>query len=185
MKKYYLVALITILLGSCSTLKQRCDCSNIEIKVDEFTGDKTYSIDMGHTYTGVGYTTFEKVIHKTSSTIDTAYYLTLCTFGRTCVVGKKGVIVIFTDGTKWEKQEQEIDEAVHSTLQGDWRDFRYTAFIRLEKNDLNLFSTKIISKFRLYIFDSEQSNFIMNVEDTYIVLNSLINCIIKVDNTIK
>jgi hypothetical protein len=117
--------------------------SKIEITVDDFSGEITLTSPIGQSLL------IEKIIRK-----DTVYYLRLVTTGSTCVVDGKGLIVLFTDGTKWEKSDSEIDCEV-----GNGGDFDYSAFIQLSSKDLNLFSTKIVSKFKLYIF--EASNFIM------------------------
>jgi len=77
------------------------------------------------------------------------YFMDLMTLGSTCVVDGKGVIILFTDGTKLTKSEIEIDVDVSNN------DFRYTAFFPLTLNDLNSLSSKIIDKFRLYIFDGK------------------------------
>ena len=63
-------------------------------------------------------------------------------------VNKTGVIILFTDGTKWTRQS-EIDVDAESD------GFEYSAFIPLTQEDLITFSTKKIKKFRLYIYDEE------------------------------
>jgi hypothetical protein len=79
------------------------------------------------------------------------YYLNLETRGSTLNYNKKGVIVLFKDGTKWAKPEEEIDVKV---VNGDG--WGYRAFITLTEQDLQMFSTKEVDKFRLYIYDNQR-----------------------------
>lgn len=62
-------------------------------------------------------------------------------------VGEKGVIVLFTDKTKWNRPAQPIE--VSSVTKG----WRYSAFIPLTALDIALFSTKKVSRSRLFIYD--------------------------------
>ena len=80
------------------------------------------------------------------------YSLTLSTYGYTLTIGKRGVIVLFEDGTKWSRNET-IDVDV------DENGWEYSAYIPLTKKDLELFSTKKIKKFRLYIYDHEMEEY--------------------------
>ena len=75
------------------------------------------------------------------------YYLSLSTIGSTFTLLPKGVIVLFTDGTKWIKSLEGIDSDLKDG------DFEYSAFIRLTSTDLAMFKSKTIKKYRLYIYD--------------------------------
>jgi hypothetical protein len=119
--------------------------SEIELirDVDDFTGEINISSPI-----------FRKcavpfVIQKTITKLKkTYYYLSLRTYGNTLNVNEKVISVIFEDGTKWSKQ---------SKIDADYDDgsYIYSAFIGLSQNDLEIFSTKKIKKFRLYIYDKE------------------------------
>jgi len=118
-------------------------CARIERKVDDFTDEikLTSPIMAGKNLSPVS---IIKVIDKGVAT----YYLSLLTYGQTVTVDGTGVIILFSDGTKWNK-ESKID--VDATENG----FRYNAFIPLTTSDLELFTSKTINKFRLYIYDEE------------------------------
>ena len=82
--------------------------------------------------------------------IKPTYYLSLETRGSTLNYNGKGVIILFKDGTKWVKSEEKIDVKV---VKGDG--WGYRAFIILTEQDLQMFSTKEVDKFRLYIYDNQ------------------------------
>lgn len=78
----------------------------------------------------------------------THYYLSLNTKGNTLNYGISGVYILFTDKSKWnrinEKIEVEYDDG-----------YNYSAFIELMPNELKVFQTKRIEKFKLYIHDED------------------------------
>ncbi len=86
------------------------------------------------------------IIYKHINKGKSVYYLSLRTYGSTVNVNETGVIILFTDGTKWTRQSK-IDVDAESS------GFEYSAFITLALTDLTTFSTKKIKKFRLYIYD--------------------------------
>ncbi len=110
-------------------------------KVDEFTNEISISTPL-ESNTSIFIT---KNIKKNIA----FYYLNLSTIGRTLTYGGKGVKILFNDGTKWEKPYEKI--YVNTTNGNGWQ---YSAFISLNQTDLNLFSNKVIKKFRLYIYDN-------------------------------
>ena len=113
--------------------------SSIEKKVDEFTGDITYRSP------ALKDVSIIKYINKNTST----YYLSLETRGSTLNYDGKGVIILFKDGTKWVRPDEKIEaKAIRGSGWG------YSAFINLSDQDLKIFSTKEIDKFRLYIYDN-------------------------------
>jgi hypothetical protein len=81
------------------------------------------------------------------------YYLSLSTNGSTLNYGIKGVYVLFTDKSKWNKLNEKVDVKYDDG-------YIYSSFIELLPNDLKLFQTKTISKFKLYIYDE-----IIEIED--------------------
>lgn len=118
-------------------------CSQIERIKDEFTNElKFYTPSMMDGE--ISPVSIVKVIDKGKS----VYYLSLNTIGSSVNVSKKGVIILFEDGTKWTRNEK-ID--VDAGSDG----FEYSAFITLSPTDLTTFSTKKIKKFRLYVYDQE------------------------------
>jgi hypothetical protein len=92
-----------------------------------------------------------RTVTPTTNVID----LSLKAIGSSLTVGSKGVTVLFTDGTKWSKPNEPIDV--------DYSDghYVYSAFITLNGEDLKLFQTKVIKKYKLYIYDNIFSNGLM------------------------
>ena len=136
-------------LGSSNALPIALDettlCSRIEREVDEFT-DK---IGLHSPLIGVGYSIAPLRIHKYIAKSNTVYYLSLTAYGATVVVDGTGIIILFTDGSKLIKSDEEIDVDVSD------EGYEYSAFITLTQSDLTTLSTKQVKKFRLYIFDEE------------------------------
>ena len=115
---------------------------NIEKDVDDFTDDVTLRTPLMNDMS------ITKSIKKGS--IKPTYYLSLETRGSTLNYNGKGVIILFKDGTKWVRSEEKIDVKV---VKGDG--WGYRAFITLTEQDLQMFSTKEVDKFRLYIYDNQ------------------------------
>lgn len=118
-------------------------CSKVERTVDDFTGEiKVRSpISSGGKISSM-------IIYKNINKGRTVYYLSLRTYGSTVNTNESGVVILFTDGTKWARQTK-IDVDAESS------GFEYSAFTTLTPADLITFSTKKIKKFRLYIYDEE------------------------------
>lgn len=81
------------------------------------------------------------------------YYLSLEALGSTLNYGGTGVTILFTDKTKWSRPAEKIDVDYDSSTY-----YKYSAFIKLTKEDLKLFQTKTIKKFKLYIYDNNFDN---------------------------
>lgn len=124
----------------------------IEREVDKYNG----KVEL---YSPIGK---DLIIYKTIKNKVVSYYLSLHTIGRTLNVGKVGVNLLFSDGTKWNKQAK-IDVDVNSG--GGWK---YSSYIKLNQNDLRLFSTKNVSSFRLYIYDNEVISSYSELFKTYV-----------------
>jgi len=116
-------------------------CSKINRQIDDFTGEIRINSPVNSPI----------VIWKIINNNKICYYLDLTAYGNTANVNKLGVIILFTDGTKWIRSSSKIDVKV-----GDYG-FEYSSFINLIPIDLILFSSKKIKKFRLYIYDVEFS----------------------------
>ena len=79
-------------------------------------------------------------------------YLVLRTKGLTLNIGEKGLMVIFEDGTRFEKANAEVD--YDSSSGAGWD---YKVFIRINDDELSLFAEKKIKAYRLYIYDGNLS----------------------------
>lgn len=127
------------------TLSKNYFCEKLEIKKDEFTGDITIQSPFS--------SSSKECIYKIISKSDTTYYLSLTATGSTLNIDSKGVIILFEDGSKLEKPNEKIDVKVGQ------KDFEYTCFIRVSKDELAKLCTNKISKYRLFIFDTSLSSF--------------------------
>ena len=75
-------------------------------------------------------------------------YLRISTVGLTLNVSEKGLIVIFEDGSRFERPAAKIDVDAGSASGWD-----YIAFESVNEEELNLFATKKVKAYRLYIYD--------------------------------
>jgi hypothetical protein len=112
-------------------------------KEDEFTGDISIYSPLTNDIS------IYKFI-KAGST-NPEYFLNLKTEGLTLNYDGKGVIILFKDGTKWTKVDEKIKVNV---INGEG--WGYSAFIKLTKDDLALFSSREINKFKLYIYENNR-----------------------------
>ncbi len=127
------------------SLPEEYFCNKLESKKDDFTGE----ITIQNPYSWKTNEYIYKIIDKSNTT----YYLSLNAYGNTVTVGGKGVIILFEDGSKLEKPDQKIDVKVGE------KDYDYSCFIRLSKEDIELLRKNKISKYRLYIYDTNLSSF--------------------------
>ncbi len=113
-------------------------CSKIEKEVDKFE-DKIsfYSPTAG----GIS------LIKSINKGIET-YFVEFETNGETANVSKKGLFVLFSDGTKWAKEDADINVKVTDDAR-----YMYSAFVEVKKEDIEIFKTHIITDNRLYIYD--------------------------------
>lgn len=116
--------------------------SKLDRRLDDFTGKISIS-------TPVIYKSelSPVIMHKDIQNEQIVYYLSLNTKDRTLSTNNSGVIILFTDGTKWSADEKINVEA------GDKRYYNYSVFIKLTDNDVIALSKKKINKFRLGIYD--------------------------------
>lgn len=117
-------------------------CAKLERRVDDFTSEIRINSPI---FDGVKMSPI--IIYKVINGNSSQYYLSLSADGSTLNVGESGLIILFEDGTKLERPNQKIDVEA-----GD-SDFKYKAFISLTETDLEKFTSKKISKYRLYIYD--------------------------------
>lgn len=118
-------------------------CDKIEVIVDNFEDRKTHISP---------YVSGFKII-KLVKNGDTHYYLRVDVPGSIVSVGKKGLYILFEDGTKISKPNAEIHIEVGS---GDY--YTYSAFIMLAQEDIEILTTKKITDHRLYIYDGKVSS---------------------------
>ena len=77
------------------------------------------------------------------------FVLSLSTVGQTYNFGKKGVMIVFTDGTRWQRKTTPI--MVDQEAGG----YQYSAHLALTDEDIALFSERTIDEFRLSIYDRD------------------------------
>lgn len=124
----------------------------VEKSIDEYTGEIT--INTRTKFDGA-------MLYKSIKKGVTTYYLNLEAEGSTVNYNTRGVIVLFTDGTKWIKPSEKVSLNYSSG-------FHYSSFIRLTPADIEVFSKKFIKGYELYIYDSkldisEAEEFVMGV----------------------
>lgn len=117
--------------------------SKISRKVDDFTDEITIRTPYNNNII------FFKIINGS----DTIYYLNLRTKGITLNSREKGVIILFTDGSKWSSTSARINVDIFPIIVGKNNYWEYSTFIRLTEDDIQTFKTKEIKKYRLFIYD--------------------------------
>lgn len=111
--------------------------------VDEFTDETIYRTPLNS----------QIVLQKIIDSLNTeSFFLSLTSFGSAINLDIKGVTILFKDGSKWNRPEENIDVNVSGSR------FKYSVFIKLTNEDLDLFSRKKIDKWRLYVYDSDLSD---------------------------
>lgn len=121
-------------------------CGNIERKIDDFENTIKLNSPLF-----INNQIAPLIIYKDISKTNSSYFLSIRTIGSTATVDGTGVTIIFDDGTKWSKPVK-IDVKVNNS------GFEYSAFIPLTTTDLNTFSQKKVTKFRLYVYDKNISS---------------------------
>jgi hypothetical protein len=118
--------------------------AQLERKVDDFTNEVIIRTPV--TKKAV----ITKIISKDREDI---YYLHLFVMGKTIGSVGKGVYVMFDDGTKWIREEEEIkfDSYTDGTSV-------YRCIVSLSPEDLQTLADKKIAKFKLFIFVYEMKN---------------------------
>jgi len=114
--------------------------NDIDRSIDDMTGKITIK---SPEINGVQ---FIKVIKKNS----VRYYLSLDTKGQIVSLNKRDIIILFTDGSKMNKNDE-----ISCEVSSGGSAFDYSAFLSLSENDLLILKKKAIKKFRLYIYDNE------------------------------
>lgn len=109
-------------------------CSKIDVRKDKFTNHITK---------------YSPLLDPVSFTKDGGYYLSLKTYGSTSVFDGTGAIILLSNGKKIIKNTQ-IDVEMENGK------YEYSAFIRLNKTDIDLLTKFAIDDFKLYIFENTQ-----------------------------
>ena len=125
-------------------------CPELEKSVDDFTGEISFSYYPATSKNGFKMTV---LIIKTINKAKVSYNLTLYAYGHDIEYSGTEVTVLFTDGTKWKRYDK-IDVDV-GNVEVFGEEFKYRTTIPLTNQDLVLFSTKNIKKYRLEFFDEE------------------------------
>lgn len=139
--------IFTLLLTLCSLLLlSQDDCTgSLTINKDKFTGEISIFTPLDEPLS------INKIVEKTK----TYYFLSASVIGVTATVGRKGLYILFSDGTKFIRQNESIDTKVNKYGSG----FEYSAFIELTKKEVEIFSKKTVTDVKLYIYDREVDGF--------------------------
>ena len=117
--------------------------SEISSRKDRLEDKITYSTPYGE------FVSFTKVVRGDEVDI----YLKLETYGSTLNVLEKGATILFTDGTQLKFPNIDIETKAHTatSLSG----YDYSIFKSLTAEEIEMFSTKTVEYFKLYIYDRE------------------------------
>nr|WP_321406232.1 hypothetical protein [uncultured Carboxylicivirga sp.] len=116
-------------------------CSRIEIEEDKFSSKITARTPRQYEYSLV------KVQENGKSNI----YLKLQSYGTTLNINKKGLKVLFSDGTVLTKPEAKIDYKTESGTKG----WTYSCFVSLNEDDIKLLISKTITDYSLYVYEKK------------------------------
>lgn len=116
-------------------------CQDIKTKTDKFEGT---TISRSKDLYGIS---FAKEIRDGSSYI----YMRLENEGSTLNVGENGLILLFENGKKLERPNENIDTKVNKHGKG----YLYSAFIELTRPEIELIIENRITDTRLFIYDAE------------------------------
>ena len=159
MKKIFIVILILLLSRSAFSQTDTSLCTCIEREVDKFDNSITLSIS-GECKGDFSFTkvTKGKVVR---------YYFYASIYDSYITVFKKGVSMIFSDGSKKNYPDAEIEDKVT-----DDGKIEYSCFIDITK-DIEQFKKKNITDFKMYVFKLENINK-ENADGTRKLLNCMV-----------
>ena len=154
MKNLILISLLIPLISFGQTKKELKvidkAATKISVKKDKFNGTTTWSSPSFGS--GIAATTAKRVkFIKVLDGVNTTTYLSLTTYGATLNIGEKGLILLFQDGTKLEKPNAEVDSKSDSGTVY----WEYSTFTRISDEELEMFASKKIDSFRLYIYEGK------------------------------
>ena len=81
-------------------------------------------------------------------------YLSLTSYGSTMNVGEKGLVLLFEDGTRFERPNAKIS-CDYDSGSSVWR---YSTFELISDEELKLFTEKKVDKYKLYIYEGLHIN---------------------------
>ena len=110
---------------------------NITTNYDEINNEKTFT------------TPYELniQINRIYTNGNNVYYLSFETLSSYLTYDSYGIVVLFTDGTKWQRLNEKVEVDYNNG------DYKYSTFTKISKDELKLFQNKTIKKFKMYIFD--------------------------------
>lgn len=160
MKKILLITFIVVSI-TINAQKDSSLCHKIERNVDDMTGKITLSSPSEEAIPPLKL--IKVILEK-----DTLYLFRLRTNGITLNTSEKGVIILFTDGTKMIKETK-----ISVDVGDEPNTWLYKANITASSEDLKTLATKTIKKFRLFIYDKDINEKEGNNFKEYV------NCILK------
>lgn len=137
--------LLTLFAGTLSLQTFSQDCTQIEKKFDEFDEETQYRPTGTHNAKLLCYQKENK----------NTYYISLTTTGSTLSTGEKGAYLILANGEKMMKPDEEIDVEYNSAHTYGTKDYEYSAFFRLTKEEFEKLTTQPVRKFKLYIYEQD------------------------------
>ena len=149
MNKIYL-ALMLCFVSIIGFAQESNSSINFSRKVNDFTDEITIS-----SFIRIGpRTEHMDLIKHISPNGRVVYYLYISIKDSYCTVGIKGLTILFEDGTKFNRPNDEIDTNYYA---GD--EYNYSVLIRLSESEVKIFSQKEIRKFKMYIFERDITDY--------------------------
>lgn len=131
-------------------------CKDIEVKVDEYNGNKTISSPFGK-----GLNSFPFHFSRIFSKEKESALIMLTAEGKTYTLSGDRLDVIFEDKSTFSKQVK-----ILPSYRSNGNYIYYTSF-NLSEEELELFKNKKVAKYRIYIFEKELSPRQSNVMNEY------------------
>lgn len=131
---------------------QNFDCTKIiTSKVDKITGELTKNSSKYPFKGNYSLIPAPASYVRAIKDADTTTYISLIVPGSTLNIGKKGAILLLSNGVKIERPEAKID--CNPNTYG----WTYSAFFALEKEEIELLKNNEVEMIRLYIYDADYS----------------------------
>lgn len=120
-------------------------CNRLTTEKDKFNGSERINTPDKYEYSILKVIINDTIINT---------YLKLCAYGSNLVANGKGLEVLFTDSTTYKNPDIKITFKNEPDLKG----WTYQCFFTLSISEIELFSTKTISDYRLYVFERHLSS---------------------------
>lgn len=133
-------------------------CSKIKNEKDKFEDTERFYTPSEN---GIS---FMKTISKGKSII----FLSVSNYGSSLSIAKKGLTILFEDGTKFTKSDANIDTKANSG-----RGYFYSVFIQLTQEEIIVFKEKNIADSRVYAYDNKIK------EDSAKKIRAYLKCLTK------